>query len=101
MSSIQDDVEKLRKLYREYIQASSFIIFAVMMWLFVIAKPLVLLLLTEKWVESLCAYYIFCFDQFWINRSMYRAIGLRTLCTDAELILYQRFDRCQVLGTIY
>lgn len=91
MSSIQDDVEKLRKLYREYIQASSFIIFAVMMWLFVIAKPLVLLLLTEKWVEAVPVMQILCLAMMTlhisaINRNLLYVKGRSDLALKLEII---------------
>lgn len=50
MSKIQDDVDRLRGLYRKYIKLSSFVIFPILMVVVVLAEPLVKLLLTEKWL---------------------------------------------------
>lgn len=60
MSSIQDDTPQLRKVYREYIQASSFVIFGIMCLLVVIAHPLILILLKEKWLEAVPVMQILC-----------------------------------------
>ena len=56
MSSIQNDKEQLKALYRKYIRLSSFIVFPVMMLVVVLAHPIVLILLTEKWLD--CVNYM-------------------------------------------
>lgn len=60
LSSIQNDAERLRKSYRIYIELSSFVIFPIMFILIVVAKPLILLILTEKWIESVPYLQILC-----------------------------------------
>lgn len=91
MSSIQDDTEKLRKLYREYIQVSSFVVFAIMLWLFIIAKPLILLLLSEKWIESVPVMQILCLAMMTlhisaINRNLLYVKGRSDLALKLEII---------------
>ena len=60
--SVQDDNVKLASVYRRYIRIISFITFPLMMWMVVMAKPLVLFLLTEKWHTVIPLLQILCFD---------------------------------------
>lgn len=62
MSSIQDDTDRLADVYRKYIRLASFIIFPLMMGLAALAKPVIVLLLTEKWVGAVVLLQILCFD---------------------------------------
>ena len=48
MSSIKDDDNRLRHAYRTYISLSSFIVFPTMFILIVIARPLILVVLTQN-----------------------------------------------------
>ena len=91
MSSIQDDTERLRNLYREYIQASSFVVFAIMLWLFIISKPLILLLLTEKWIDSVPVMQILCLAMMTlhisaINRNLLYVKGRSDLALKLEVV---------------
>lgn len=52
MSSIQDDDVQLKNIFRKYIILSSFVIFPIMFLLMVISRPLIVALLTEKWLLS-------------------------------------------------
>lgn len=56
MSSIQEDNEQLRSLYRRYVRLSSFVVFPVMMLVVVLANPIVKILLTDKWLD--CVIYM-------------------------------------------
>ena len=59
-SYYQDDPEIVRTMVRRSIKMSSFIIFPMMIGLAVIAKPLVILLLTEKWTPAVIFIQIYC-----------------------------------------
>lgn len=61
LSKIQDDNERLIQVYRKYIAMASIIIFFGMCLLAALAKPLILVLLTEKWLDSVIYLQIFCF----------------------------------------
>lgn len=61
LSRLQNDDEKLLAVYRKYIKMSSMIIFFLLMLLAAIAKPLILILLTEKWANAIIFLQIFCF----------------------------------------
>ena len=91
MSSIQDDIPQLRKIYRDYIQASSFIIFGVMCLLVVIAHPLILILLKEQWLESVPVMQILCGAMMTlhisaINRNLLYAKGRSDWALRLEII---------------
>lgn len=62
LSSIQDNDERLAFAYRKYIRLASFIIFPLMIGLIVLAKPLIILLLTEKWLGIVVLLQILCLD---------------------------------------
>ncbi len=49
-SHIQDEDERLINAYRKFIKFTAFVIFPVMFGLGAIAKPMVLIVLTEKWL---------------------------------------------------
>jgi len=56
----QNDTNKIKSMLRRSIKTSSFIVFPLMVGLFVISKPLVLILLTEKWISIVPYIQIFC-----------------------------------------
>lgn len=65
LSSQQDHSERVKSMMRRSIVTSSFIVFPMMIGLAVIAKPLITLLLTEKWLPACPLYadvlYLLCF----------------------------------------
>lgn len=52
LSLIQDDDDKLRHYYKKLITISAYIVFPLMIGLASISKPLISILLTEKWLPS-------------------------------------------------
>ena len=61
LSQIQDDNERLLRVYDKYIQLASFIVFPVLMGLCGCAHPLISLLLTDKWLDCVPLMQIICF----------------------------------------
>ena len=61
MSAQQDDRDRVKKMMRNSITLSSYIIFPMMAGLAAVAEPLVRLLLTEKWVPCVPYMQIYCF----------------------------------------
>lgn len=61
LSKLQNDDDKLIQVYRKYIQITSMIIFFLLTLLAAIAKPLIILLLTDKWSEAIIFLQIFSF----------------------------------------
>ena len=62
LSQIQDDNERLLRVYEKYIQLSCFLIFPMLLWLCGSARPLVVFLLTDKWLECVPLMQILCFS---------------------------------------
>lgn len=61
LSKIQDDDIRLIQVYRKYIAITSMVIFFGMFLLAALAKPLIITLLTDKWLESVIYLQVFCF----------------------------------------
>lgn len=61
LSKIQDDDTRLISVYRKYIAITSMVIFFGMFLLAALAKPLILTLLTAKWLPSVIFLQVFCF----------------------------------------
>lgn len=62
LSSIQDDQERLKQAYRKVIKTTMIVTFACMLGLAAVAKPLVFILIGEKWIESASYLQIICFS---------------------------------------
>ena len=66
LCELQDDEERLCSTYRSYLRLSAYIIFPMTLGLSVLATPLILVLLTEKWAGSIIFLQILCFSMMWI-----------------------------------
>ena len=62
MSGVQDDKEKIKTITRRSIMTSSYIMWPMMVGLAAVAKPLIVLLLTEKWLMVVPFLQITCFS---------------------------------------
>ena len=62
LSQIQDDDERLLRVYEKYIQLACFLVFPILMGLCGCARPLVSFLLTDKWLECVPLMQIICFS---------------------------------------
>lgn len=60
LSNCNDRVDKMRNVTRRITQTSSFIFFPIIVLLLAIAKPLVIVLLTEKWLDCVIFLQISC-----------------------------------------
>lgn len=65
LSSLQDDDHRLRESYIKLLRFSSFIIFPLMLGLAAVADPLIRLILTDKWSDSIILLQIICFALMW------------------------------------
>lgn len=63
LSQVQDDNERLLRVYEKYIQLACFVIFPVLMILCGCARPLVAFLLTDKWLACVPLMQIICFSK--------------------------------------
>ncbi|MDC7236616.1 MAG: lipopolysaccharide biosynthesis protein [Sphaerochaetaceae bacterium] len=91
LSAEQENVVRVKDMVRRAIVTSSFIIFPSMIGLAVIAKPLVLVLLTEKWLPSVPFLQIFCITySLWpihtANLQAINALGRSDIFLKLEII---------------
>lgn len=63
MSRYNEDKEKVKELTRKSMRTSSYIIFPILVGLFVVAKPLIKMLLTDKWILAVPFMQINCLSQ--------------------------------------
>lgn len=61
LSKIQDDDARLISVYRKYIRITSMVIFFGMFLMAALAKPLIITLFTDKWINSIIYLQVFCF----------------------------------------
>lgn len=62
LSKYQDDKVILKSMMRRSIVTSSLIIFPLLTLLGIVARPLITLVLTEKWIECVPYMWIYCFN---------------------------------------
>lgn len=91
MSEYQDDAKKLKECFIMYLKYSSYVIFPIMFLLIVIAKPLITILLTNKWVEAVPFMQILCLGYMFncvcsINLNLLYAKGRSDLALKMEVI---------------
>lgn len=91
LSQIQDDTQRLAINYRRILRVSVFVIFPLMVGLAALAKPVVYLLITEKWSECVLYLQLICFSSMWyplhaINLNLLQVKGRSDLFLNIEII---------------
>ena len=90
-SKLQNNKERLKETVRETMRMSSFIIFPLCLGMAVTAKPLILVLLTEKWLPCYPMFQISCliymlFPLHVINLQVINAIGRSDVMLYLEIL---------------
>ena len=88
---LQDQQDKLKNSFIQFIRLSVFLIFPLMIGVCVLSKPLVLLFLTEKWLPAAELLQILCIAYMWypvmsINNNMLNVRGRSDYFLKAEII---------------
>ena len=91
LCSVQNDKEQLLAKHRQVIKLSALIILPMMVGLIVLAQPLILSLLTEKWAESIWMIKVISIGLIFlpinsVNVSLYNVIGRSDLFFWTDLI---------------
>ncbi|MBP5455840.1 MAG: lipopolysaccharide biosynthesis protein [Paludibacteraceae bacterium] len=91
LAKLQNDAERLISVYRKYICITSMVIFFGCMLLCAVAKPLVNILLTEKWANCVIFLQLFCFGAMFdhiskLNLNLLQVIGRSDLFFRLEVI---------------
>jgi len=92
-SSIQDDKPRLKRALSKALNMMELIVFPMMVGLAIVAKPLVLVLLTEKWLPSVPYLQLFCvlgmlYPIQVINLSVLNAQGRSDLFLRVQVMQY-------------
>ncbi len=61
LSKMQSDGELLGRNYRKMIRVSSFLVFPIMMLMCALAHPIIVALVTDKWIDSVILLQLMCF----------------------------------------
>lgn len=91
MSSAQDDRQRVKSMTKRAVSVSSYIMWPIMTGLAVLARPLVTLLLTDKWLPCVPFLLIFCLNGAFYpihlaNINAVKALGRSDLILKTELI---------------
>ena len=91
LCSIQDDTAQLTDVYRRMLRMSAFIIFPPMLLMAAVAKPMIVTILTEKWLFSAVLLQICCMAMMWypvhaINLDILQVKGRSDLFLKLEII---------------
>lgn len=91
LSQIQDEPERLKEGYRRIIRTTMFITFCATLMLAAVAKPMIIVLIGEKWLLAATFLQIVCFDSMLfplhaINLNMLQVKGRSDLFLKLEII---------------
>ena len=88
---IQNDDSRLETAYRRLIRVSGYIVFPLLVGLAALAKPVVIVLITEKWAASIPYLAVICFSVMWrpihiLNLNLLQVKGRSDLFLRLEII---------------
>lgn len=105
MSDEQDSTEKVKAMTKRSVKVASFIMWPMMIGLLVCAKPIVSLILTEKWLPCVLFIQIFClyyalFPIHTANLNAVKAIGRSDIFLKLEIVK-KVLDLAVVVATLF
>lgn len=91
LSKVNDDKGLLERNYRKMISVSSYIMFPIMMLIAALARPLIIVLVTEKWEAAIYLLQIMCFTYMWqpiqiLNINILQVMGHTDYTLKLEII---------------
>jgi O-antigen/teichoic acid export membrane protein len=91
LSEMQNDDNRLKTNYRKLIKMSAFIIFPLMMVLSALGEPLILILLTDKWLPAVPYLQVLCFSLMFypihaLNLNLLQVKGRSDLFLKLEIV---------------
>jgi teichuronic acid exporter len=89
LSSIQDDLPRLKQAVRKTLVYAVFFQFPLMIGLIVVASPLIILLLTDRWAPSIFYFQLFCIIGFFYP---FNVMNLDVLLVTGRSDLFFRLD---------
>jgi len=106
LSTIQDDVRKLRTAYKRIIKSTMLITFVLMLGMVAIAKPMIITLIGEQWLPSVIYLQLLCFvGMFYplhaLNLNMLQVQGRSDLFLRLEIIKKVLAVPVIIIGILY
>ena len=106
LSTIQDNVEKLKSAYKQIIRSTMLITFILMLGMVAISKPMILTLIGEKWLPSVVYLQMLCFvGMFYplhaLNLNMLKVQGRSDLFLRLEIIKKVLAIPVIIIGILY
>lgn len=89
LSGIQDDDVRLKENYRLIIKLSALTVFPLMIGLAALAEPIIIIILTEKWLDSVWMLQLLCFAGMWYP---IHALNLNVLTVKGRSDLFLRLE---------
>ena len=89
LCTMADDDDTLLSAYRQYIKLAAYIIFPLMIGLAAVAKPLILIILGQKWQFAAIILQIICFSYLWYP---IHALNLNLLIVKGRSDLFLRVE---------
>jgi len=91
LSQMQNDGDRLSRNYRRLLRMSAFVIFPIMVLLAALSRPLVIILLTEKWLPVVPLLQVLCFSHIFapihaINLNLLQVKGRSDLLLNIEIV---------------
>jgi O-antigen/teichoic acid export membrane protein len=91
LSKLQNDDDALERNYRRMIRTTAFILFPIMLLLSALARPIIIVLITEKWEKSIILLQLMCFSMMWypvhaMNLNLLQVKGRTDLFLRLEII---------------
>lgn len=105
MSSVQDDVERVRNMLKKSIQLSQYVVAPMVIGLAVCGEPLIRIVLTEKWLPCVPYMQLFCLSMAFghmgnANQNAIIALGRSDIKLRIEIIKTV-VDIAILLGTVF
>lgn len=89
LCKVQDDNERLREIFMRMVRTSSMVVFTLMMGLVGIGRPMIGMMLGERWIYSATLMQILCFGYMWF--SVY-SLNLNILLVKGRSDLYLKLE---------
>lgn len=92
MARIHDDKQLMKEYSQRVMIVATFVVFPVMLYLISFAKPIVVLLYSDKWLPSAIFFEILCLEGIvhsliHINRQILKALGLTKLLFRIQIVV--------------
>lgn len=91
LCSNNNDDARLKDVYRRLIRVSGYVVFPMLIGLAELAKPVILVLITDKWAASIPYLVVICFSTMWrpihiLNLNLLQVKGRSDLFLKLEII---------------